>query len=96
MGVVDNAGAVTRDAETRRPDVVVVDWGLGADCAARVVADLMDDDDPVPVIVLGTTKDDARARSCEAAAHVTPGDHPDILLAALHRICPIQRSDSHD
>ena len=73
-------------AKAARPDVVLVDWSLGEAVSSQMVADLMDGDDPTPVIILSTTRDRSRARTCGAAAYATFGDRPDELLATLAEI----------
>ena len=92
VDVVDDFDRLMDRAATARPDVVLVDWSLGEAVSVQAVADLMDRDDPTPVIVLSTTKDRSRARACGAAAYATLGDSPDTLLATLFEICPHRRS----
>ncbi|MGE5228600.1 MAG: response regulator [Deltaproteobacteria bacterium] len=86
--IVDDTGRVMDKVATSGPDVVVVDWGLGEAVSSRMVADLMDGDDPTPVIVLTTAKDRMRASACGAAAYATFGDTPDSLVAALREVSP--------
>jgi DNA-binding NarL/FixJ family response regulator len=88
IGVVDDAASAAQQTASRRPDVVLVDWRLGEDAAASMVADLMAGDDPTPVIVLATTHEHRRARAVGAAACATLGDPPDALLAALREVGP--------
>ena len=87
--VVDIAGdvdeLVTR-ATDEHPDVVLVDWRLGERESTRAVADLMDSDDPTPVIVLSTSQQRRRAGASGAAAFATLGDHPESLLEALDQV----------
>lgn len=88
VAVVDDTGRVMERVATSRPDVVVVDWCLGEAVSSRMVADLMDGDDPTPVIVLTTAKDRTRAGACGAAAYATFGDTPDSLVTALREVSP--------
>ena len=88
VDVVDDFERLIHQAETLRPDVVLVDWRLGEAAASRTVAELMQRDDPTPVIVLSTTRDRSRARGCGAAACATLGDPPDSLLAAIREVAP--------
>ena len=85
--LADTARLMDRVA-TSRPDVVLVDWCLGDAVSSRMVADLMDGDDPTPVIVLTTAQDRTRASACGAAAYATFGDTPDSLVAALREVSP--------
>ena len=86
VDVVGDSGRLLVQAKAARPDVVLVDWSLGEAVSSQVVADLMDRDDPTPVIILSTTRDRSRARACGAAAYATFGDQPDELLATLAEI----------
>ena len=86
--VVDDPGCLMDRAATLRPDVVLVDWCLGDAVSSRLVADLMDRDDPTPVIVLTNAQDRTRARACGATAYATFGDTPDSLVAALREMGP--------
>ena len=86
LDVVDDAEEVLARTRSGRPDVVLVDWSLGEALSSRMVADLMAGDDPVPVIILSTPQDRARASACGAAACATLGDHPDTLVATLHEV----------
>jgi DNA-binding NarL/FixJ family response regulator len=86
VDVVDDLSRLLDEAATSRPDVVLVDWCLGEAVSSRMVADLMDRDDPTPVIVLTTAKDRTQARACGAAAYATFGDTPDSLVAALREV----------
>jgi DNA-binding response OmpR family regulator len=89
LDVVDDADEVLARTRSGRPDVVLVDWSLGEALSTRMVADLMQGDDPpTPVIILSTSQDRARAKACGAAACATLGDHPDSLVAALHEVGP--------
>jgi DNA-binding response OmpR family regulator len=92
VDVVDDTGRLMDQVATSRPDVVVVDWCLGEAESSRMVADLMDGDDPTPVIVLTTAKDRTRAGACGAAAYATFGDTPDSLVAALREVSPAASS----
>ena len=71
--------------------MVLVDWRLGEAVSSRVVTDLMDRDDPTPVIILSSNQERGRARSSGAAAYATLGDHPDSLLEALAEVGPATR-----
>jgi len=86
--VVDDCACLMRRAEAAHPDVVLVDWRLGEAAASQTVAELMDRDDPTPVIILSTTRDQTRARASGAAAYATLGDPPDSLLAAIREVEP--------
>jgi DNA-binding response OmpR family regulator len=84
---------VVADAETLRersrvglPDVVLVDWRLGEAVSAQIVVDLMDRDDPTPVVILSTVRDRAQAGACGAAACATLGDRPEELIATLDEV----------
>jgi DNA-binding NarL/FixJ family response regulator len=88
LDVAGDADELLALALSDRPDVVLVDWRLGEEVSARMVAELMGADDPTPVIVLSTTQERARARETGAAAFATLGDHPDALLAALRQVGP--------
>jgi DNA-binding NarL/FixJ family response regulator len=94
VDVVDDADEALTRASSGRPDVVVVDWSLGEDVSARMVAALMDRDDPTPVIVLSSAQERARASASGAAACATLGDHPDTLVAALLEVAPHARPDA--
>jgi DNA-binding NarL/FixJ family response regulator len=83
VDVVDDFEHLMHEAEAVRPDVVLVDWRLGAAAACETVAELMHRDDPTPVIVLSTARERSKASACGAAACCTLGDHPDALLDAL-------------
>ena len=85
-----------QQAETVRPDVVLVDWRLGEAAASQTVADLMHCEYPTPVIILSTTQQRSRARACGAAAYATLGDHPDSLLDAIHEVGPEPAADEGD
>ena len=86
VDVVDDSGRLLVQANAARPDVVLVDWSLGEAVSSQMVADLMDREDPTPVIILSTTRDRSRAQACGAAAYATFGDQPDELLATLAEI----------
>ena len=86
VDVVGDCELVVREAATARPDVVVLDWRLGDAVSRKMIADLMSGDDPLPVIVLSTTRDRLRAKESGAAAYATLGDPPDTLLAAIHEV----------
>ena len=86
VDVVGDSGRLLVQAKAARPDVVLVDWSLGEAVSSQMVADLMDGDDPTPVIILSTTRDRSRARAAGAAAYATFGDRPDELLATLAEI----------
>ena len=88
VDVVGDRELVLRQAETARPDVVLLDWGLGGVVSRKMVADLMSGDDPTPVIILSTTQDRAKAKESGAAAYATLGDPPDTLLAAIREVGP--------
>ncbi|HEX5642592.1 MAG TPA: response regulator [Thermoleophilia bacterium] len=88
VDVVDDVGSLMDRAAASRPDVVLVDWCLGDAVSSRMVADLMDRDDPTPVIVLTTAQDRSRAHACGAAAYATFGDTPDSLVTALREVSP--------
>ena len=88
VDVVDDADLLVAQAETARPDVVLVDWSLGDAVSCQMVEGLMCGDDPTPVIVLSTTQDRARAKAAGASAYATLGDPPDSLLAVLHEVGP--------
>ena len=86
VDVVGDCELVVRQAETVRPDVVVLDWRLGDTVSCKMVADLMSGGDPTPVIVLSTTRDRLKAKESGASAYATLGDPPDTLLAAIHEV----------
>ena len=86
VDVVDDCERLIHEAEAVRPDVVLVDWRLGAAAACQTVAELMHRDDPTPVIILSTTRERSRATASGAAACCTLGDHPDSLLDALNEV----------
>jgi DNA-binding response OmpR family regulator len=88
LDVLGEADDVLALAHSERPDVVLVDWGLGEAVSLRVVADLMHRDDPTPVVILSTPQERPRARETGAAACVTLGDHPDALLVCLRDLGP--------
>lgn len=88
VDVVDDADALLAQTASARPDVVLVDWRLGETVSTEMVAHLMGGDDPTPVIILSSTRERDRARAAGAAAYATLGDHPDMLLAALHEVGP--------
>jgi len=88
VDVVDDLDRLLQRAEALYPDVVLVDWRLGAAAAGQAVVDFMHRDDPTPVIILGTTRERAQARRTGGAAYVTLGDPPDSLLAAIHEVGP--------
>jgi chemotaxis response regulator CheB len=83
VAVDDDFDRLMDGAAAVRPDVVLVDWSLGAAVSGQIVAGLMEGDDPTPVVVLSTAKDRPRARATGAAACATLGDPPDALLATL-------------
>jgi len=91
LDVLDDADEVLARTRNTRPDVVLVDWSLGEALSTRMVSDLMDGDDPTPVIILSTPHDRARAKACGAAGCATLGDHPDELVAALREVGPCAR-----
>lgn len=86
VDVIGDPGRLMDRAAALRPDVVLVDWCLGDVVSSRMVADLMDGDDPTPVIVLTAAQDRTRARACGATAYATFGDTPDSLVAALREV----------
>ena len=86
VDVVGDSGRLLVRAKAARPDVVLVDWSLGEAVSSQMVADLMECEDPTPVIILSTTRDRSRARAAGAAAYATFGDQPDELLATLAEI----------
>jgi DNA-binding NarL/FixJ family response regulator len=88
IDVVDDLDRLMERAVASRPDVVLVDWSLGDAVSSRMVSDLMDRDDPTPVIVLTTAQDRTRAQGSGAAAYATFGDTPDSLVAALREVGP--------
>lgn len=88
VAIVDDPGRLLDQAATARPDVVLVDWCLGDALSSRMVSDLMDRDDPTPVIVLTSAQDRTRAYACGAAAYATFGDTPDSLVDALRAVGP--------
>lgn len=94
IAVVDDADRLIDRNAASRPDVVLVDWSLGDAVSTRMVADLMNRDDPTPVIVLTSVKDRERAHACGAAAYATFGDTPDSLVAALREVGPASRADT--
>ena len=61
IDVVADLGGLMDRAAASRPDVVLVDWCLGDAVSRRMVEDLMDRDDPTPVIILTTAQDRPRA-----------------------------------
>ena len=63
VDVVGDSGRLLVQAKAARPDVVLVDWSLGEAVSSQMVADLMDCEDPTPVIILSTTRDRSRART---------------------------------
>jgi DNA-binding response OmpR family regulator len=83
LDVVGDADEVLARTRRGRPDVVLVDWNLGEAAATRVVAELMQRDEPTPVIILSSAQQRRRAGACGAAGCATLGDHPDTLLATL-------------
>lgn len=86
LDVVADVEALHERAHAGHPDVVLVDWRLGEAVSARMVADLMDRDDPTPVVILSTAQERARARGTGAAACATLGDHPEELIATLDEV----------
>jgi DNA-binding response OmpR family regulator len=86
--VVEGFDRLLEQTDAARPDVVLVDWRLGAVAACRMVTDLMHREDPTPVIILSTAQEHTRARESGAAACATLGDPPDTLLAAIHEVSP--------
>lgn len=86
LDVLSDCDELVVQAGRRRPDAVLVDWSLGEEASGRVVAGLMDRDDPTPVIILSTADEQPRALACGAAACATVGDHPDTLFAALREV----------
>ena len=87
VDVVDDSGTLLSQTADARPDVVVVDWRLGASESKEMVALLMTADHPTPVIILSTPQQRPKARACGAAACATLGDPPDTLVAAIHEVC---------
>ena len=81
----DARGLLARAARAR-PDVVLVDWHLGAAASAQAVADFKGGADPTPVIILSTSQERTRAHALGAAAYATLGDPPDKLVAALEEV----------
>jgi DNA-binding response OmpR family regulator len=88
VDVVGDADEALTQARAGEPDVVLMDWDLGEEASARVVAALMHRDDPTPVIILSSAQERPRASASGAAACATLGDHPDTLLAALREVAP--------
>jgi DNA-binding response OmpR family regulator len=86
IDVVDDFDHLLQQTEAVRPDVVVVDWRLGAAAAGQMVTDLMQREDPTPVIILSTAQERNRAHATGAAACCTLGDPPDSLLATIHEV----------
>jgi DNA-binding response OmpR family regulator len=86
IDVVDDFDRLLAQTEAARPDVVLVDWRLGAAAASQAVVDLMQRDDPTPVIILSTAQERSRARASGAAACCTLGDTPDSLLATIQEV----------
>ena len=92
VDVVDDFDCLMDRAATARPDAVLVDWGLGEAVSVQAVADLMDRDDPTPVIILSTAQERSRAHASGAAAYATLGDPPDTLLATIREVGPGRRT----
>ena len=86
VGIVDNRDLLMTSAAAARPDVVLVDWSLGEAVSTQMVEDLMDREEPTPVIVLSTSGETSRAKRSGASAYATLGDPPDSLLDALRAV----------
>lgn len=86
VDVVGDSDHLMARTATAHPDVVLVDWNLGAAVSTRMVEDLGAGDDPTPVIILSSSPDRGRAHASGAAAYATLGDPPDSLLAALREV----------
>lgn len=90
IGVVSQVRDVSASAAATRADVVLFDWHLGGADAAEAVTDLAHELSGTPVIILGSSEDDASAIVPGAAGFATVGDAPEALLALLHEVVPGQ------
>lgn len=83
VDVVDDVDDLLVRVASARPDVIVVDGHLGVMVSTRTVAELKGRGDPTPVVILGTSHDEAATRATGAAAYATLGDPPQSLLDIL-------------
>ncbi|HMK91711.1 MAG TPA: hypothetical protein VK576_01820 [Thermoleophilia bacterium] len=93
LDVVDDAGALRSCASVERPDVALVDWRLGEDVTAAMVALLSEGEDPTPVVILTPAHQRRRARASGAAACASLGDAPETLLATLMTLRSVAGAD---